>query len=238
MNFSWEPLAEAVFRTRLPFLDVTVGLVAGDDGVVLIDAGSTLTEADAIRDDVGELVNHRVTAIVLTHHHFDHVLGFPAFEGAEVYCAPAVAEMVTHGADHLRADAVRHGAAPAEIDRALAAIRAPDHEITSAVLDLGGCSIAISHPGRGHTDHDLIAVCHRDGRTVVFCGDLVEESGDPCIDSDSDPTAWPSTLDTVLAHGGAAALYVPGHGAAVDADFVRAQRRWLDDSVTKPHPKM
>jgi hypothetical protein len=37
------------------------------------------------------------------------------------------------------------------------------------------------------------------GRTVVFCGDLVEESGDPAIDADSDVAAWPGTLDRLLA---------------------------------------
>ena len=238
MNFGWERLTEAVFRTRLPFLDVTIGLVVGDDGVLLIDAGSTLTEAAAIGDDVRSLAGRPVDSIVLTHNHFDHVLGFPAFEGAEVYCAPAVADTVTHGAEHLRADALRHGADPHEIDRALALMRRPDHETTSIGLDLGGRSVAVSHPGRGHTDHDLIVVCRGDDRTVVFCGDLVEESGDPCIDDDSDPAAWPSTLDTVLAIGGDEAIYVPGHGGAVGAHFVRNQRRWLSDTVTKPDSNM
>jgi hypothetical protein len=35
----------------------------------------------------------------------------------------------------------------------------------------------------------LIATVTEAGRTVVFCGDLVEESGDPCIGADSDPVA-------------------------------------------------
>lgn len=66
-----------------------------------------------------------------------------------------------------------------------------------------------------------------DGRAVVFTGDLVEESADPAIDADSDVAAWPATLDRVLALGGPDAIYVPGHGKAVDADFVRRQRDWL-----------
>lgn len=64
-------------------------------------------------------------------------------------------------------------------------------------------------------------------RTVVFCGDLVEESGDPAIDADSDVTSWPVTLDRLLDAGGADAVYVPGHGAVVDAVFVRKQQEWL-----------
>lgn len=89
MTFGWERLADGVFRARLPFLDVTVGLIVGRSGVALIDTGSTLTEARAIRTDVHELTGRSVSHIVLTHNHFDHVLGFPAFDDAAVYCAPA-----------------------------------------------------------------------------------------------------------------------------------------------------
>lgn len=71
------------------------------------------------------------------------------------------------------------------------------------------------------------ATGHADGPTVVFTGDLVEESADPDIDADSDLAAWPATLDRVLAIGGPDASYVPGHGKVVDAQFVRRQRAWL-----------
>jgi glyoxylase-like metal-dependent hydrolase (beta-lactamase superfamily II) len=62
---------------------------------------------------------------------------------------------------------------------------------------------------------------------VVFCGDLVEESADPAINEGSDVMAWSQTLNRVLAVGGDDARYVPGHGAVVDAAFVRRQRDWL-----------
>ncbi len=91
--------------------------------------------------------------------------------------------------------------------------------------------MAIDHPGRGHTDHDLIVVAPDPHGTVVFCGDLVEESGDPVIDHDSDPEAWPATLDRVLDAGGADALFVPGHGAVVDAGFVEAPARVAETPI-------
>ncbi|CQD19953.1 Zn-dependent hydrolase [Mycolicibacterium conceptionense] len=86
--------------------------------------------------------------------------------------------------------------------------------------------MSIGHPGRGHTTHDLI-VTVPDRHPVVFCGDLVEQSGDPVIDADSDLVAWPATLEAVLAAGGQDGVFVPGHGAVVDAHFVRRQQRWL-----------
>ena len=230
MNFTWERLADGVFRCRLPFLDVTVGLVIGAAGTLLIDTGTTLTEARAIAHDVQELAQNHVTHILLTHNHFDHVLGSSAFDAA-IYCAPEVAATMSQGIENLRADARRHGADSDEVDRAIAALRTPEQQVHRAVIDLGGRTVSISHPGRGHTGHDLIAVVAGSESTVVFCGDLVEESGDPCIDVDSDPQAWPATLERVLQAGGEAAIFVPGHGAVVDASFVRRQRDWLRKRV-------
>ena len=229
MTFNWESLADGVFRCRLPFLDVTVGVVWGRDGVLLVDSGTTPTEAKAIEADIQHIAQRRVTHILLTHNHFDHILGASFFDGAEIYCAPEVTVTMAERADHLRADALRHGADQDEVERAIAALRVPDHSVNDAVIDLGDRSVAISHPGRGHTDHDLIAVVSGVDRTVVFCGDLVEESGDPSIGADSDPVAWPATLDTVVTKGGPDALFVPGHGALVDESYIRWQQRWFAD---------
>jgi glyoxylase-like metal-dependent hydrolase (beta-lactamase superfamily II) len=231
VHFVWEQLAAGVHRCRLPFCDVTIGLVRGRTGSVLIDTGTTLVEAAAINADVRQIAGHPVTHVVLTHKHFDHVLGSSEFAEADVYCAPEVVEYLTSGTDRLRGDALSYGADAAEVDRAIAALGPPRHAIYDAVIDLGDRAVTIAHPGRGHTTCDLVVVApaidNDHGRVVVFTGDLVEESGDPAIDSDSDVAAWPATLDRVLAIGGPQAVYVPGHGRIVDAQFVRRQRDWL-----------
>ncbi|MGV0790915.1 MBL fold metallo-hydrolase [Mycolicibacterium sp. XJ1819] len=226
MNFEWEQLDDGVFRCRLPFLDVTIGLVWGGTGALLIDTGTTLTEGRALRADAQALSGRDVSHILLTHNDFDHILGASAFAAA-VYCAPPVATTMTREATALRADALRHGADPGEVDAALAALRPPQHEVWAADIDLGGRTVAIRHPGRGHTDHDLIAIVAGTEVRVVFCGDLVEESGDPVVQTGSDAAAWPATLTRLLEAGGDDARYVPGHGAVVDAEFVRRQQQWL-----------
>jgi glyoxylase-like metal-dependent hydrolase (beta-lactamase superfamily II) len=229
VHFDWEQLTDSVFRCRLPFLDVTVGVVQGATGVLLVDTGTTLTEAHAVRNDVREITGHRVTHVVLTHKHFDHVLGSSAFADAEIYCAPAVVEYLATATEQLRNDALHYGADADEIDRAISALRPPQHGIDDAIIDLGNRRVTITYLGGGHTASDLVVVAPGvdGGRTVVFAGDLVEESGDPDIDADSDVAAWPDTLDRLLAVGGPDAIYVPGHGAVVDANFVRSQRDWL-----------
>jgi glyoxylase-like metal-dependent hydrolase (beta-lactamase superfamily II) len=229
VNFAWEALGEGVYRCRLPFLDVTIGLLCGRTGALLIDTGTTLTEATAVQSDVGQIAGRSVSHVLLTHNHFDHILGSSVFADAEVYCAPEVAATISQQTEHLHADAIRHGADRDEVERAVAALRVPDRVIDHAEIDLGGQTVAITHPGRGHTNHDLVAVVP--GPAVVFCGDLIEESGDPAVDQDSDRAAWPATLRRVLDAGGPDAVYVPGHGAVVDAAFVERQRRWLQHQV-------
>jgi len=229
VRYDWEQLADRVYRCRLPFLDVTVGLVHGAAGVLLIDCGTTLAEACGIAEDVRELTGTEVTYLVMTHHHFDHILGSGGFPGAQTYAAAPVAAALSAGIEAVRAQALSYGVNPDDLDRAIAAACAPDHVIENAEIDLGDRIVRVENPGRGHTDHDLIVVVPTPGSgPVVFCGDLIEESADPAIDEGSDVSAWPQTLNRILAIGGGDARYVPGHGAVVDAEFVARQRDWLD----------
>ena len=226
MHYHWEPLSDGVHRCRLPFLDVTVGVVQGSSGILLIDSGTTLLEASRIAEDVAVITGGAVTHLVLTHHHFDHVLGSAGFPGAVSYAPPAVGAALMTRIGEVRAHALEYGADTEAVDRAIAAVRAPDHEVMTVDLDLGDRTVHVEHPGPGHTDHDLVVVVPGE-HAVVFCGDLVEESADPAVDAGSDVRAWPHTLDRVLALGGPDGIYVPGHGAVVDAAFVRRQRNWL-----------
>ncbi len=196
VHFAWEQLTAHVHRCRLPFCDVTIGLVQGRSGALLVDTGTTLVEAAAIDADVRRIAGRPITHVVLTHKHFDHVLGSSVFGEADVYCAPEVVEYLASATDRLRDDALSYGANPAEIDRAIAVLRPPQHGIYDAVIDLGDRTVTIAHLGRGHTTSDLVVVVpvtdyadHKDDRVVVFTGDLVEESADPAIDADSDVAA-------------------------------------------------
>ncbi|WP_328538853.1 MBL fold metallo-hydrolase [Streptomyces sp. NBC_00344] len=223
----WEHLAADVGRRRLPGWDATVGLVAGRDAVLLYDTGSSLGEGSAIRAGVAELLGREVTHIALSHPHFDHVLGTAAFPGARVYGAVGADRLLTRGsrgAGALRDDAVRHGLPQAEADEAVDRLVGPHHPVSGELsLDLGGRQVVLANIGPGHTGHDLVLLVPG-SPDVMFCGDLVEESGEPQAGPDAVLSQWPAALDRLLALGGEDALYVPGHGAVVDASFVRAQR--------------
>lgn len=231
MHFDWERLTDSVHRCRLPFCDVTVGLVRGRNGALVVDAGTTLDEATAIHADIRAIAGCRITHVVLTHKHFDHVLGSSVFGDAELLCAPEVVEYLSSGTDQLRDHALSYGADVDQIDRAIAALKPPLRGIYDTAVDLGDRTVTIAHLGHGHTTADLVVVApgaaDEDSPIVVFAGDLVEQSAEPYVDDDSDVAAWPATLDRLLEVGGPDARYVPGHGEVVDAEFVRRQRDWL-----------
>ncbi|MET7453261.1 MBL fold metallo-hydrolase [Streptomyces sp. NPDC005574] len=224
-ELGWERLAAGVGRCRLPGWDCTAGLVVGADAVLLVDAGSALAEGALLRARAKELAGRDVTHLALTHPHFDHVFGAAAFPDVEVFGAAGF-DAVTGpaGREELRADAVRNGLGEGTAGEAADALTPPGHLVRGErTLDLGGRQVLLADAGPGHTAHDLAVVVPGDPR-VVFCGDLVEESGEPQAGPDAVPARWPAALDRLLALGGADALYVPGHGAVVDAVFVRAQR--------------
>ncbi|MGY0466528.1 MBL fold metallo-hydrolase [Kitasatospora sp. cg17-2] len=225
----WERLAPGVARRRMPGWDESVGAIAGRTGVLVVDTGATLRAGAEIRHEVTQLFGLPVTHVALTHPHFDHVLGTAAFSHAQVYGAAGVERLMASEREEIRSTAVRLGVDPVEAAEAAAALVVPQHLVSGEFvidLDEDGQRVLLANVGPGHTAHDLaVLAVGRDGAPdVVFCGDLVEESGAPKAGSDAEPHAWPAALDRLLALGGQDALYVPGHGAVVDTGFVRKQR--------------
>ncbi|MBZ6475679.1 MBL fold metallo-hydrolase [Streptomyces griseocarneus] len=225
----WERLAPHVVRRRLPGWDATVGAIAGADGVLVVDTGSSLREGTEIRREVQQIFGLSVTHIALTHPHFDHLLGTAAFSGVQVYGAVGLGELLRaeHEREELRRDAVRYGVPRDAAAEAVELLVPPQHAVSGEVtVDLGGGRrVLLANVGPGHTAYDLaVLVPGGNGSPeIVFCGDVIEESGEPQAGPDALPHAWPAAVDRLLTLGGDEAVYVPGHGAVVDAAFVRRQ---------------
>ena len=223
---SFVEVADRVHVLRQPVLDVNVTLIVGDAAAVLVDTLSTARQAAELAEAV-RAVTTQPWAIVNTHHHFDHCFG-NAVLAAEPPC-PIYAHEATAARLRANAEAVKRQAYddlltthPAVADDlADTDVLAPTHAIRHrARLDLGGRSVELRHPGRGHTAGDLVV--RIPDADVLVVGDLIEESGPPSF-GDAYPLEWPQAVAELIQFTTPRTVVVPGHGAAVGPDFVRAQ---------------
>lgn len=203
----WREVAAGTYVCVAEPATVTLGLVVGSEGALIIDTGSTPAQGRALRASVTSVTSVPVVAAVATHWHFDHLHGLAAF-----------ADLVTIGHESLleRLETVR---AAADAPPYAAELTAPNRAIAVAMaLDLGGRRVEIAHLGGGHTDGDLVVVVA--DADVLFTGDLIESAGPPWFGDDSVPHEWPSTLDGVIGLMTARTIAIPGHGPEVDREFV------------------
>ncbi|MCD0453544.1 MBL fold metallo-hydrolase [Actinocorallia sp. API 0066] len=213
---SWEEVADRCFRRRHGRFDVTVGVVTGRLGTVLVDTGASPAEGWELRAELRALGVGEPVAVVTTHGHFDHCFGNAAFTG--LFWGHAGLP------EYLRREVwITMAADDPDWARSVAGteVPAPTQTVSgTAVIDLGDRLVEIHHLGRGHTGHDLVVQVPDAG--VLFAGDLVEESGPPAYGGDSFPLDWPLTLTRLLDLR--PEVIVPGHGEPVDRAFTARQR--------------
>jgi cyclase len=99
-------------------------------------------------------------------------------------------------------------------------------------LEFGDEVIRVIHPGRGHTDGDVIV--HFTRRGIVHTGDLFVHDRYPYIDlrAGGSGLEWPATLDAVLAIPDVK-QYIPGHGPVSSRADVERFQRYLRTLVTQ-----
>ncbi|MGW5578805.1 MBL fold metallo-hydrolase [Micromonospora chokoriensis] len=230
MTAGFVEVADRVHVLREPMLRVNVTLVVGDDEALLVDTLSSAAQATDLAAAV-RAVTDRPLTLVNTHHHYDHCFGNAVLAGEPprpVYAHELAVAALRDEPERLRREAyeevrTEHPTLAAEL--ADTALLAPTHAVqTETTLDLGGRRVLLRHPGRGHTEADLVV--HVPDADVLVAGDLVEQSGPPAFE-DSYPLRWPDAVADLLRLTTARTVVVPGHGDPVDVDFVRAQHAEL-----------
>ncbi|MFG2056028.1 MBL fold metallo-hydrolase [Micromonospora sp. NPDC048930] len=230
MSAGFVEVADRVHVLRDPLLHVNVTLVVGDGEALLVDTLSTAGQARELAEAARAVTPHP-WSVVNTHHHFDHCFGnatLAADPPRPVYAHERAAAVLRDHPDELRRAAYEEmrdeqPALAAELARTelLAPTRAV---LTETVLDIGGRRVVLRHPGHGHTDADLVV--HVPDADVLVAGDLVEQSGPPAFE-ESYPLQWPDAVADLLRLTTPDTVVVPGHGAPIDAEFVRAQHAQL-----------
>jgi len=218
VRIGWVEIAEGVFVRRYPFLDQNIGVVVGETGVLVIDTRASVAHARELLEDLRVITPRAPTVVVDTHAHWDHCFGNRAFRPCAIWAHEGAAAFLARTLDDQRATTVESDPGLAD-EMATFEPDLPDRTLVDrATIDLGGRSVELRFLGRGHTDHDIVAIVEESG--VVFAGDLIE-GGDPPWAGDGYPLDWPATDDALVAIG--ATTYVPGHGAVFDAAAVAAQ---------------
>ncbi len=220
-------VAPRVWVARYDWLDVNVTAIGSDRGLVVVDTHSSGLAAAGVVDDLRRLAADDVVAVVNTHSHFDHTFGNATFRAVygdiPVHAHENAAAATEPSGERVKAH-YRDDPDDPHAEEVLATVVVPaDRTFSSAVtLDLGDRVVELLHPGRGHTDGDLVA--RIPDVDVLLAGDLVEESAAPAYGTDCFPLDWPLSMDVVLGLTTSASVVVPGHGAPVGRAFVEAQR--------------
>jgi glyoxylase-like metal-dependent hydrolase (beta-lactamase superfamily II) len=222
MSDTWTEVAEQVYVRRHESMDLNVTVVVGAGACLVVDTRASERQGQDLAEAIRTITPHP-WVVVNTHHHFDHTFGNAVFRPAEIWghrrCAE---ELVTNGEmmrDRIAGLHREHSTGMAE-EIAASRIDPPDQLVDDvATLTVGGRPVQLRYLGRGHTDNDLVLTVP--DVDLLIAGDLVEEGAPPQFAS-AYPLDWPGTLDALaeLVTG----PVVPGHGAVVDREFVRAQR--------------
>ncbi|MGW4930311.1 MBL fold metallo-hydrolase [Agromyces sp. NPDC004153] len=224
---TWTTVAHGVHQRRGGPFDLSVVVVEGDDGLLVVDSGADPVEGAEILADVTARFARPVVALVNTHAHFDHTFGNQVFgPGSATDAAIHGHAAIARHFEHYEGPRVAawHENPALEPDRPWADLRLvpPTHPIADATtLDLGGRLVELRPQSPAHTDTDLVLLLPEE--RVWVLGDLIEESGPPIYGSGCYPLDWPGVLDALGAELEPGDLVVPGHGRVVRREFVSRQ---------------
>ena len=184
-----------------------------DAGTVIVDTMTFGIQGTGIREKARELTGSEVALIINTHYHLDHTHGNPSFApGTRVLSTErTLSHLQTLDADFWTGEAAKLLPNETFEDR--------------RTLTVGGKQILLVHPGKGHTDGDLVAV-FVDER-VIHMGDLLFNGHYPNIDLEAGGTVtgWPATLDSTMALD--FDRVIPGHGPTTDRNGIRQFQGFL-----------
>jgi len=192
-----------------------VGVLRTDAGTVIIDTMTFKLQGDRIATLAQKLTGKPVVLVINTHYHLDHTHGNPAFAGKArvVSTSRTLTHLLNLDAKYWEGDAAE--ALPTETFE-------QDH-----VIPIGGKTIRLLHPGRGHTDGDLVALFVED--RVLHAGDLLFNRFYPNVDLEAGGSVreWPHTLDRAAEYD--FDKVIPGHGEVADRESISRFRAFLTD---------
>ena len=197
------------------FAGGNLGLITGDDGVVLIDDGLeplvaiTLAAIEALTGDP-------VDFVINTHAHGDHTGANEALHGKG-------ATIVAH--DNLRRQLIKDGSTRAAL---------PELTFTDAVtFHLNGHTANVFHVAHAHTDGD--SVIHFPEANIIHAGDAMFNKLFPYIDMDSGGSVegFIAAQKEIISIADDQTKIIPGHGELASKADLQAAVAMLEDAQAR-----
>ena len=184
------------------------GFVVTSKGVVVIDALGSPALAQRLLGEIAKVTDQKVTHVVVTHYHADHVYGLQVFEdlGATIIAHQAGREYLYADTARLRLEVSRKELAP-WIDEQTRLVEAGEWIDGTLRLQLGDTELVIEPLGPAHTPEDLAVYLPQ--QKVLYAGDLVFRSRVPFV-GQADSRNWILSLEKLLSFD--TRVIVPGHG--------------------------
>jgi glyoxylase-like metal-dependent hydrolase (beta-lactamase superfamily II) len=215
-----------------------IGVVEGDDAVLVVDVGMGTENGSRVLEAARSKAAGRKLLVTVTHFHPEHGFGLQSFRGEarSIYNRAQLDELHDKGPGYLEMFRTFGPAIAAALEGV--ELVDPDDTYDGAAheVDLGGRTVRLSTWGRAHTRSDQV-VFVPDAR-VLFTGDLVENRifaiypFFPPDDADVDGDLWIDVIERMQELG--ASVVVPGHGEVAGPELletVRAYHTLIRDKV-------
>ena len=161
-------------------------VIIGDQGVILVDAGSHKSVAEHIYKSIQTVTNKPVTHIIVTHHHSDHHLGAQYYDGAKIiateFCKTQINERSLSMVEEMR----RMSGLPLNNETPLI----PDIAIpnlSNKIMEIEGIRINLISTETAHTHGDLLVWLPDD--QVLASGDVLVHKVNPNF-NDGNLKSW------------------------------------------------
>ena len=190
-------------------------IIIGQNGVIVVDAKTTVGAGKGVVDEVAKLTNKPITTVILTHSDGDHVNGLPSF--------PRGVTIIAHANDRKEIEQAQAAGARNVPSKEWLPNKIVSQERQNETID--GIKMTLIHVANAHTSGDLVVYLPDD--KIAFTGDLIGP-GDPLIhmNKNGNSEGWIKFISAVVQLD--ANTFVLGHAppetkAQVEAGLKSAQ---------------
>lgn len=201
---------------------INTTVIIGDKGVVLVDPGGTDEIGRYVKQLVKKITPKPVTHVINTHSHGDHYLGNIAFPEATIISSEKCRDLVIQTGDMwLRMMENMVGRPFPNTKPVTASVVYPARSRTPTTLN--GVDLVIWVPDGSHTLGDLMVYLPEE--KVLIAGDILVNGIVPTM-QDGVVKNWIKVLKEIQQAD--VNIYIPGHGALMKRDQVKAQHDAID----------